>query len=348
MAIRIKKLNDLNLLTIFFFFQASPVASPRSSPRSSTTSSPAPAAKRQKLSHEDWVEVPPNDDFISPTSPITAPSPDLAKSQDIKDLGDPTKIPSTDLTTETHPAAQKSTSLRSPIVLSSDDDDDGLDDFELFPKSSKGIAAKMGSRNEIFGYRFASRYLMAAFLGKNGHGSNEKVYDKEFVAAVTASIEERNKKGDVQDNTLLCNMLRIHSVKPMREKGSDGPKRYPYKNGGIGYYNVYVRVLSKAEVRANLDTDLELWNWLEDIRKCFNSTPTTSQYSLPYLSNGGVLGRTRSRERTLDEVLLDGDVADYAKMVYAKYYKDGTLIQRRSKVLKFFSAGNTAANDLLG
>ena len=317
-----------------------------------STTSPAPDAKRQKFSHDDWVEVPTNGGFdISPTSPSTATSSsDIAKSLDINELGDIPNIPSTDLKTGTQPAAQKSTSLRSPIVLlSSDDDDDDGEDFELFPSCSKGNAATMGSRNEIFGYRFASRYLFVAFFGKNGHESNEKVFDRDFFTHVKSSMETRDKKNATQDETLLCNKLRIHSVKAMRVKGTNCPRKYIYKNGGIGYYNVYVRVLSKAEVKCNMDTDLELWNWLEAIRKAFNSTPTTSQYAMPYLANGGVLGRTRSRERTLDEVLLDGDVADYAKIVYAKYYKDGSLIQRRSKVLKFFSVDNqAAANDLLG
>ena len=295
------------------------------------------------------VEVPPNDDWIDTSSPST----ENTGSDVAKDLGD---IPpelfgnennlSPSLTMKTETASPRPTSLRDPIVLLSSDDDD--DEFDLFPSSSKGQPSKLGSRNEIFGYRFASRYLFVAFFGKNGHSSNEKVYDKDFVTDLSISTDVRDKTGDVNDLTLVCNKLKIHSIKPMRMKGTNSPRKFIYKNGGVGYYNVFVRVLSKSEVRNNMDTDLELWNWLEDIRKVFNNTPTNSQYSMPYLANGGVLGRTRSRERTLDEVLLDGDVADYAKMVYAKYYKDGSLIQRRSKVLKFFSVGNqAAANNLL-
>ena len=48
-------------------------------------------------------------------------------------------------------------------------------------------------------------------------------------------------------------------------------------------------------------------------------------------------------------MLLDSDVADYAKLVYRKQYLNGTLIDDPKKVSKSFAVSNAkAARDLLG
>ena len=62
---------------------------------------------------------------------------------------------------------------------------------------------------------------------------------------------------------------------------------------------------------------------------------------------GGIVGRNKSRSRPLDDVLMDPDVAEYARMIYAKKIANGTFVRDHAKVALFFS-DPTKAIDLIG
>ena len=50
------------------------------------------------------------------------------------------------------------------------------------------------------------------------------------------------------------------------------------------------------------------------------------------LNMGGLLGRHHAHVCPLDAFMLDGDVAEYARMIYNKKIRDGTLIYDLRKV----------------
>ena len=68
------------------------------------------------------------------------------------------------------------------LDLSSDDDEE---DFVLSLASNNVISSdksnRLGSRNEIYGYRYACKYLWSAHMGKNGPFLDEKIYNKESI-----------------------------------------------------------------------------------------------------------------------------------------------------------------------
>ena len=232
--------------------------------------------------------------------------------------------------------------------LSSDEDE-----FDLMPSVgadniiTTNNSPRIGSRNEIYGYQYACPYIVTAHMGKNGPHSDEKIYDKEFLTHLFESIKQRNELGaeGFKDMTLLCNRLDIHSVKIMRNQRDNRGKQFRYSNGGIGFFHIYVRVFTKKQVKDGLNNEAEILKWLEKIREAFCAT--RAQYTLR-LSIGGLLGKHRANTRALDNFLLDGDVAEYAKMIYAKKFKAGTMLTELRKVNQFFSPWNEeAARDLL-
>ena len=94
-----------------------------------------------------------------------------------------------------------------------------------------------------------------------------------------------------------------------------------------------------------LNNEEEMMRWLNHIRNAYISTKG-SKY--PYaLKIGGILGRNKSKSRPLDDVLMDTDVAEYAKMIYAKKIAKGTFLSDTKKVKQFFSDPSKAA-DLIG
>ena len=246
-------------------------------------------------------------------------------------------------------AASRRSPIADPISLLSSDDDG--DDFDLTSSVNSAVrgmnSARLCNRNQIFGYRFATPYIVTAHMGRNGPHKGDKVYDKEFMTALFDSMRQRHyDPNGWTDKSLLCNQLQIHSVKMMRSPGSNQPRQCNYSNGGVGYFNVMVRVLTKSEIKRGEGTDTEIMKWMEKIRCAYISTKT--KYELR-LEHGGILGRTGTSTRSLDTILLDADVADYAKMVYRKQYDSGLLINDPKKVMKFFAVTNAAAaKDLLG
>ena len=156
---------------------------------------------------------------------------------------------------------------------------------------------------------------MAAFMGKNGPFSDERIYDKEWATDLIQSVYERTNMGieGFKDRRLKCNRLFIHSVKLMRNRHENGAKTFRYSNGGIGYYYCFIRLFSKAEVKAGLNNEQVLLEWLKLIRDDFCATRARYEFRLEV---GGLLGRSEARFRALDTLLLDRDIAEYARMFY--------------------------------
>ena len=48
---------------------------------------------------------------------------------------------------------------------------------------------------------------------------------------------------------LLCNQLKIHSVIMMRDQRLNQAKQFKFTSGGTGYFNVFVHVFTKKEVK---------------------------------------------------------------------------------------------------
>ena len=242
----------------------------------------------------------------------------------------------------------KSTSLNDPIELLSSDDEDGGFDTKSSPAFSH---AKQSNRNLIFVYRFATPYILAIFFARNGPHSTEKVYDREFHNKLEESLVQREiDKAGFDNMSYFCNLLGVHSSCVMRLEGpGNNTKKTKYSNGGTGVHHCYLKVLTRKEVLSGMGTDKAVTEWMEVIRKAYLDTPTQfPQYKL-HLEHGGILGRAAARTRSLDRVLLDADVADFAKLIYRTQWENGTLINDKRKVSKFFSESNmAAANDLLG
>ena len=248
-------------------------------------------------------------------------------------------------------ASSNSSKSRREIVLMLSSDDDDEDDFDL-SKIGQTVASsspKYGSRNFVYGYMYACKYLWTAHFSKNGPFSSEKVYDKEFQMNLTCSLEERNKRGEEgrNDMSLLCNQLGIYDVKGMRRSKTDNnPKFFRIGSNGRVYFQVLVRVLSKKEVREGKNCESEMMKWLEQIRQAYLASE--SQYSLQ-LDMGGVLGRNEAAYRSIDTLLMDADVAEFARIFYRRTIEDGTFLNKPKKVMQFFSVQNAAAaKNLLG
>ena len=247
---------------------------------------------------------------------------------------------------------------RYPVLLdnSSSDDDD---DFDLcasasnFVSSSSGSSARLKSTstNIIYGYRYACPNIVTAHMGKNGPFSSDKVYDKEFVTHLATSISERNRKGPAgfEDMSLLCNQLDIYSVKMMRNGKENKAKQFHFsgkKGSGYTYFRLFVRVFTKKQVRDGMNSEEEMVSWLERIRVAYCATK--AQFPLT-LGNGGELGKSAAKYRPVDTLLLDADVAEYAKMIHNKKIQAGTFLESKERIAMFFSAWNMAvAKDLLG
>ena len=246
-------------------------------------------------------------------------------------------------------SSARTTSYSDPIdLLSSDEESEGFDLKSPAFSSVRTGGSRLTNRNQIFVYRFATPYIITAHLGRNGPHNDEKVYDREFMTALFDSIHRRDQDHDGFNNqSLLCNQLKIHSVKMMHKEGSaNKPKTTEYANGGLGYHNVLVRVLTRHEIINHEGSDENVIKWMDSIRSEYLKVKT--QYQL-HLELGGILGRSGSTKRSLDHMLLDSDVADYAKLIYHKQYLNGTLIDDPKKVSKFFAVSNAkAAGYLLG
>ena len=225
--------------------------------------------------------------------------------------------------------------------------DSDEDDFDVssipapLSLDSKG-SIRTSTSNYIYGYEYACRYLATAHLGKNSPFSTEKVFDKPFVNRINSSIAKRDdprlhyKKDDPE---LLCNELKIHSVKLMRDVT---------KSGGSLRNSVFVRVFTKKERDAINDEDMpmELMKWMGKIQRAFLETRFTFE---PQLAVYGVIGRGDAKTRPLDKLLPDSDVALYAKAMHKKLFDAGTLIHRPDIIKKFYSKENVAAAaELLG
>ena len=208
--------------------------------------------------------------------------------------------------------------------------------------TAKG-SVRTTSTNFIFGYEYACRYLVTAHLGKNTPFSPEKVYDKEFVVRVNQSIVKRDDPRlhyDKNDKSLLCNKLQIHAVKSMRD--------HKFSKGGSLKNSVFVRVFTKKERDAIKDSEMprEMLMWMGKIQRAFVETRFTYE---PQLTVYGVIGRADAKNRPLDKILPDSDVALYAKAMHRKLFNDGTLIDRPDIIRKFYSKENAvAAAELLG
>ena len=247
-------------------------------------------------------------------------------------------------------ASPSSCKTRHPAIASAPSSDDE-DEFDLTPSVgniiSNSSSSRIGSCNEIYGYQYACPYIVTAHMGKNGPHSDEKIYDKEFLTHLFVSIQQRDALGaqGFLDQSLLCNQLKIHSVKIMREQRENRGKQFRYSNGGVGFFHVFVRVFSKKQVRKGLNNEEEVLKWLEDIRVAFCNTK--AQYPFR-LAMGGLLGKHRAHVRALDTNLLDADVAEYARMIYAKKIANGSMMKEIKRVNQFFSPWNEeAARDLL-
>ena len=244
---------------------------------------------------------------------------------------------------------------RQPITLtlSSDEDDD---DFDITGAVANNVIStsksfQLSTRNQIYGYQYKCPYIVTAHMAKNGVFTDDKVYDKEFLTNLFNSISQRDEEGldGWKNMALLCNQLDIHSVKLMRDvkkRGENRAKTYRFTNGGIGYYHVFVRVYTKQQVRDGLNNEEEMNCWLEKICKAIYATEAQFEFRLQI---GGLCGRSGAQYRALDFLLLDGDVADYAKMFYKRKVEDGSLVKDANKVSLFFAPWNTdAARAMLG
>ena len=228
-------------------------------------------------------------------------------------------------------------------IMAFDSSDSSDDDFEIVSApSSSGTTA---SRNYIYGYRFACPYIVTAHFGKNGPWSKKKVYDREFMLTLTESLLQRDRSADGFSNPdLLCNQLNVHAVKNMRDPETGETKADESKKGLAVYHNLFVRVFSKTEVDAGMNTDSEMVLWLQRIRDAFCSTRAKYPFTL---SIGRVLGRNKSKSCPLDAVMLDSDVAEYAQMIYGKKIANGKFLNDPDKVAQFFST-KTKAVEMLG
>ena len=232
---------------------------------------------------------------------------------------------------------------RQSISLDFDTDEE---EFDLHPSSVDPTPSKtrLGSRNQIYGYQYRCPYIVTAHMGKNGPFSDDKVYDKEFVTYLLDSIQKRANQGHEgwSDEGLLCNRLKIHSIKLMRNqnKGENTARTVRYSSGGTGYFHVFVRVFTKKEVREQKNTEEEMQRWLQGIRDEFVKTKAMYPFRL---ENGGLLGRNKASTRALDSLLMDSDVAEYAKLFHSKKINAGTFLNDPGKVSQFFSVWNAAA-----
>ena len=243
-----------------------------------------------------------------------------------------------------------STNPSKPILLDSSDEDD----FDLIPLSNNIISddkhAQVGSRNFIYGYQYACPYIVTAHMGKNGPFSDDKIYDKEFITYLLQTIKERNSQGPegLQDKSLLCNQLDIHSVKLMRNCLENRAKQFRYINNGVGYFHVFVRVFTKKQLMAGKNTEEEMVSWMSKIADAFRATKAKYPFRLDL---GSVLGKDQAHVRALDTLLLDADVAEYAMMIYGnkKPTAGKWLLSKVDKLAMFFSVWNEgAARALLG
>ena len=233
-----------------------------------------------------------------------------------------------------------------------DSSDDEEYDVASVPRTSNIVMSpesgpRIGNRNEIYGMEFGCPYVAAAWMGKNGPFTDEKIYDKEWVTDLFQSIWERTKLGieGYKDMTLKCNRLQIHSVKIMRNRHENRAKTFRYTNGGIGYYYLFIKLFSKREVKAGLNNEEVLLQWLKLIKEDFCATRARYEFRLEI---GGLIGRSEARYRALDTLLLDRDVAEYARMFYGWKINDGTMLKDPKRVAQFYSVWNTsAARDLL-
>ena len=232
-----------------------------------------------------------------------------------------------------------------------DSSDDEEYDVASVPRSnivmSPESGPRIGNRNEIYGMEFGCPYVVAAWMGKNGPFTDEKIYDKEWATDLIQSVWERTKIGieGFKDMTLKCNRLQIHSVKLMRNRHENRAKTFRYTNGGVGYYYVFIKLFSKSEVKAGLNNEEVLLNWLKAIRDDFCATRARFTFRLEI---GGLIGRSEARYRALDTLLLDSDVAEYARMFYGRKINNGTMLKDPKRVAQFYSVWNhTAARDLL-
>ena len=231
---------------------------------------------------------------------------------------------------------------RQPSIVHVPSSDD--EEFDLFSGTganniiSSNSSSRIGSRNEIYGCQYACKYIVTAHMGKNGPHSDEKIYDREFLSHLFDSIKKRNALGPegMLDTDLLCNRLKIHSVKMMRNQREKKAKMFRYSQGGQGAFHLFVRVFTKKQVKEGLNSEEEMMNWLEEIRVAFCATK--AQYPLR-LSMGGILGRHHTHTCALDTMMMDADVAKYARMIYLKKIRDGTLMNDLKKVNQFFHCG---------
>ena len=80
-----------------------------------------------------------------------------------------------------------------------DSSDDEEYDVASVPRSnivmSPESGPRIGNRNEIYGMEFGCPYVVAAWMGKNGPFTDEKIYDKEWATDLIQSIWERTKIG---------------------------------------------------------------------------------------------------------------------------------------------------------
>ena len=215
---------------------------------------------------------------------------------------------------------------------SSDDDDRTVVNFNTHGTSS---------RCEIYGYQYACKYLATAHFGKYGPFSLDKCYDKIFMDNLDNSFDVKkslNKSGQ-DDPSLMCNRLKIHSYRKMKDEKTNGAKTFTFKNGSRGYYFVFVRIFTKEEKRAGMNSLHEMHKWMDAIRKEYVNTPC--QYPVK-MDKSVVLGSSLADKRTVDRLLLDMDVVEYARLIH------GSKAAKPKYSKLYFSEERKGAKDLLG
>ena len=247
-------------------------------------------------------------------------------------------------------AREESTSAPPPCprqasieVNSSEFESDSTSDEEFEIVAPTSINSN-SNRNYVYGHRFACQYIMTAFFGKNGAYSEKKVYDKEFMDHLQNSFDQRARAGPAgwSDNSLLCVKLGIHAVGRIRIPDSNEARAETFKGGSM-YHNLFIRVLSKREVKEGLNTDDEILLWLDRIRDAFQETRARYPFRITV---GGIIGKSKSDSRALDEVMMDPAVVEYAKMFFGKKIANGSFFRDHKRMKMFFSDRNKAL-DLL-
>ena len=291
------------------------------------------------------------------SSSNTAPPASHSSDPDTEPSDTPPELVQRNLNTAMKAETTKSTptsQMRQTVYIdSSSDSESEKDDKEGVDEKSNSTTISnpythqfvygTSSRHELYGYQFATKYLVTCHFGKNGPFSLDRMYDKEFIIDLNNSFdvkESLSKQGRGDNPSLMCNRLKIHSIRKMKDHYTNGAKTYAYKGGSL-YYWVFVRIFSKEEKRNGLNTEAEMYDWMDNIRRAYIGTRTQNDWQVR-CDRSVLLGSSLAHKRTVDTILLDMDVAEYAMLIH------GTKVNKPKYLAQFFSEENKGARDLLG